>query len=122
MVIPAALAATPPAPPVILSPSLPLPHATTTEKTPTLVISQASAASRVATYSATRLTFRAEVIEPLQPTDLFRVVTPVGTFQMSKDDFYVFFDNVAESTSYQTGGLYNYATVPRKAMRFLVDE
>jgi hypothetical protein len=40
--------------------------------------------TRPATYEFRRLGFKADVIEPLRDRDSFRVVTPVGTFQMTK--------------------------------------
>ena len=74
----------------------------------------------VARYRFTRLAFKAAVIEPLLPSDEFRVDTPVGSFQMSKHDFYGVFANVAASSSYQESGLYRYASVPEKALRFMI--
>jgi len=44
--------------------------------------------SRPVTYEFSRLGFKADVIEPLRDRDSFRVVTPVGTFQMTKAEFY----------------------------------
>ncbi len=78
------------------------------------------ARSRVA-YRYSRLTFHRDSIEPLEPDELFRVETPVGAFEMSKADFYETFPGVVRSRSYAINGHYNYATVPRKAERFLVD-
>ena len=100
----------------------PSPQAGGVPATPMPTATPTAAASPAVTYSATRLTFIAAKIEPLQPEDLFRVVTPEGTFQMSKDDFYVVFDNVAESDSYVQSGLYHYPTVPRKALPFRLDD
>lgn len=71
-------------------------------------------------YSFSRLGFRADVIEALGPDDVFRISTPVGTFQMSKSEFYRTFDNVVRSRSYRERGLYHYPTVPEKALKFLV--
>lgn len=71
-----------------------------------------------ATYSFSRLCFRREVIEPLGANDPFRVVTPVGTFQMTKAEFYREFGNVVESRSYSEDGLYHYPKLPAKAEQF----
>ena len=71
-------------------------------------------------YTHYRLCFRADVIEPLRSQDRFRILTGVGIFEMSKQDFLTVFDNVVASTSYTREGLYHYPTVPKKAMRFLV--
>jgi hypothetical protein len=73
-----------------------------------------------ARYPFTRLCFKADLIEPLSPTDEFRVDTPIGSFQMSKQEFYDIFANVAASSSYRDAGLYHYTKVPEKALRFLV--
>jgi hypothetical protein len=71
-------------------------------------------------YSSTRLSFRAAVIEPLRPDDEFTVVTPHGTFRMTKAEFYDTFANVVASRSYREQGSYNYETTPQKAMQYLV--
>jgi hypothetical protein len=73
-----------------------------------------------ARYSATRLLFRASVIEPLNWSEMFRVDTPDGSFQMSKSDFYWEFSNVVASYSYSENGIYHYPEVPAKAMKYLV--
>lgn len=69
-------------------------------------------------YSATRLTFRRDVIEPLRASDAFRIVTPHGTFEMTRAEFYDEFANVAASRSYRDTGVYHYRTVPHRAERF----
>jgi hypothetical protein len=74
-----------------------------------------------ATYSFSRLGFRADVIEPLEARDHFRIDTPDGSFQMSKADFRRVFANVVASNSYQDGGLYHYPTPPSKALQFMVN-
>jgi len=71
-----------------------------------------------ATYEFSRLCFKADVIEPLEMDDRFCIVTKVGTFVMSKRDFYETFSNVVKSKSYMQGGIYHYPTVPRKALKF----
>lgn len=72
-------------------------------------------------YSHHRLCFRADLIEPLELQERFRVITSVGIFEMSKLEFLTVFDNVIASRSYSCNGLYHYPTVPKKAMPFLVD-
>ena len=73
----------------------------------------------VVEYRATRLHFRGEFIEPLGLDDAFRIVTPVGTFEMTKRDFYEVFANVTASVSYRTGSKhYHYPSMPSKAIRF----
>jgi hypothetical protein len=72
------------------------------------------------TYTFTRLCFKRGIIEPLGWLDEFRVITPVGTFQMSKEQFYEVFANVVKSRSYQQDGIYHYPTVPEKAQQFLL--
>jgi hypothetical protein len=72
----------------------------------------------VVTYSASRLTFKRDVIEQLEDHERFRVVTPHGTFEMTREDFRREFDNVARSASYREARVYNYSVVPRKALRF----
>ena len=52
-------------------------------------------------YKATRLLFRAEVIESLADNDFFSVHTPEGTFSMTKVDFYRVFSNVVKTKSYR---------------------
>jgi hypothetical protein len=74
----------------------------------------------VATYEFYRLCFRAEVIEPLDLDDRFCVVTPEGTFAMSKREFYETFPNVVESQNYRLKKIYHYPTTPQKAMRFKI--
>lgn len=73
------------------------------------------------TYKATRLLFRASVIEPLLPDEAFRIVTPDGTFQMTKAEFYRDFANVVASASYRENGIYHSASVPKKAFQYRVE-
>jgi hypothetical protein len=82
-------------------------------------VANASVAS-ANTYEARRLTFRAEVIEALRDDESFRVVTPAGTFEMTKAAFYRSFPNVVASRSYIDAGLYHYPTIPAKALPFLL--
>lgn len=72
----------------------------------------------VVEYAATRLSFRRDVIEPLGESDMFRVVTSQGTFQMTRAEFDDVFANVVASRSYRESGLYHYPAVPRRAERF----
>src|SRR5262249_46286006 len=71
-------------------------------------------------YEFSRLCFKADIIEPLSDQESFRVITPGGTFQMTKADFYRDFANVVKSRSYREGGIYHYPTVPQKALRYRV--
>ena len=71
-------------------------------------------------YRATRLTFRADAIEPLADSDAFRVVTPEGNYQMTKAEFYEVFANVVSSDSYRYRRIYNYSVTPAKAAHFLI--
>lgn len=70
-------------------------------------------------YEATRLLFRARVIEELNDSEMFHVHTPQGTFSMTKADFYRVFSNVVETKSYKERGIYHYPTIPSKALQFL---
>ena len=69
-------------------------------------------------YKAPRLRFVAKHIEPLRPTDLFEIVTPHGTFRMTKAQFYDDFSNVVATASYQEAGYYHYASVPERAWKY----
>jgi hypothetical protein len=71
-------------------------------------------------YTASRLSFKADLIEPLAPHGRFRIVTPSGTFEMSKAEFYSAFPNVVKSRSYKEGRLYHYPTLPSAVLRFRV--
>lgn len=71
-------------------------------------------------YRATRLLFKASIIEPLSDNDLFAIHTPEGVFQMTKADFYRVFNNVVTTMSYKERGIYHYWKTPQKAMQFLV--
>jgi hypothetical protein len=75
-----------------------------------------------ARYSFSRLCFKSDVIEQLEPADHFRVDTPDGSFQMSKEEFYRDFANVIESKSYREGGVYHYPAPPQHTLKFLVLE
>ncbi len=73
-----------------------------------------------ARYESTRLLFKAAVIEPLADDDIFHIVTPQGTFAMTKRTFRTDFRNVAESASYRAGGTYSYSTTPQRALQYLL--
>ena len=73
-----------------------------------------------ASYVYSRLCFKADVIERLQPNDRFRIITPAGTFEMSKADFYRDFANVVETMSYRVRGLYHMSPTPQKAIKYLL--
>lgn len=74
------------------------------------------------TYNYSRLCFKADKIERLQPDEAFRVITPVGTFQMTKAQFYITFPKVVISNSYTQSGLYHFPTVPQRALPFKLPE
>jgi hypothetical protein len=72
-----------------------------------------------AIYESTRFCFKREPIERLAPQEHFRMITPVGVFEMSKADFYREFSNVVASESYKKG-VYHYPQLPSKAESFRV--
>lgn len=72
------------------------------------------------TYQFSRLCFKADLIEPLKLDQAFCVVTPVGTFVMTKREFYENFPNVLSSQSYRVRKIYHYPTLPQKALPFKV--
>lgn len=74
---------------------------------------------KIPSYEFSRLGFKADVIEPLGKKDRFRIITPEGTFEMTKADFYRDFANVVSSASYRDRGLYHYPRTPKKALRYL---
>ena len=93
----------------------------TSTSTPVVpAVREADLGAPVVVYEASRLLFKASVIEPLSATQRFRVVTPVGAFELSKADFQRAFPNVVISKSYREHGVYHYPTVPRAAMEFMV--
>jgi hypothetical protein len=73
-------------------------------------------------YRATRLLFKANVIEPLTEDQTFRIETPEGTYEMSKAQFYTTFSHVAESGTYKSTGVYSYNRTPEKARQYLVSK
>jgi 8-oxo-dGTP pyrophosphatase MutT (NUDIX family) len=83
------------------------------------VQADAEKGAAVVSYRANRLLFKAAVVEPLGSSDRFEIVTPHGTFEMSKADFYRAFPNVVQSRSYQEVGVYHYPKLPSAALEFL---
>lgn len=71
-----------------------------------------------ASYNFSRLCFRRDVIESIGPNETFRVITPIGTFQMTKTQFRRDFPNVVASKSYREGGIYHYPKPPLRAERY----
>lgn len=84
------------------------------------VVSAAEVERCVASYEYSRLCFKADVIEPLAMDDKFAVVTKVGTFVLTKRDFYEAFPGVVASKNYRLNGLYHFPKPPRRALQFLV--
>jgi hypothetical protein len=97
-----------------------------TNRPPKLCVSDRSpttppSGSSVIFYQYSRLCFKANIIEPLRDDEIFRVVTPVGTFELTKGQFYAAFPNVVRSASYRDRGIYHFPSVPRVAERFRID-
>jgi hypothetical protein len=77
---------------------------------------------KVVSYSASRLLFKADVIERLKDSERFRVVTPEASYEMSKADFVRAFPKVRETKSYRESRIYHYRKPPAAAAKFLVKE
>lgn len=73
-----------------------------------------------ASYSAPRLRFYADIIEPLPMGAIFEIISPDATWQMTKADFYRVFPNVVTSKSYTNARYYHYPKPPEKAEQFRV--
>lgn len=73
-------------------------------------------------YSCSRLTFKACIIEPLKDNDVFCIRTPIGSFQMTKGDFYKSFPNVTQTKSYREQGVYSYTKAPQKSFKYLLEQ
>lgn len=71
-------------------------------------------------YERTRLYFDADLIEPLNWDDVIRIITPEGTFRMTKRQFYDTFSNVVKTMSYRRRKHYHYPKTPEKALQFLL--
>jgi hypothetical protein len=76
---------------------------------------------RVVSYSASRLLFKADIIEPLRDEDKFRVTTPAGTYEMSKADFFRVFAHVPLTKSWRRDRIYHYPRPPAAAAQFLIN-
>jgi hypothetical protein len=74
----------------------------------------------IPSYSATRLLFDANVIEPLAMHEVFEVMTSDAAWRMTKADFYRVFPNVVASKSYMKTRCYHYPKPPEKAEQFRV--
>jgi|TARA_B110000116_G_scaffold191722_1_gene166711 hypothetical protein len=72
-------------------------------------------------YSATRLTFKKDLIEQLNDGDYIKihVIQDNATYKMTKREFYQTFYNVVNSKSYKEIGSYNYPTTPNQALKYL---
>ena len=72
-------------------------------------------------YSATRLTFKRDLIEPLNDEDYFivHVSNDDSSYKMTKREFYETFNNVIKTSSYKKLGNYNYVKTPEKAFKYL---
>jgi hypothetical protein len=71
-------------------------------------------------YEYSRLCFKRDQIEQLGINERFRVLSPVGTFEMTRGNFERVFANVARSQSYRLHGIYHYPVAPAKADPFRV--
>lgn len=71
-------------------------------------------------YKHSRLCFKAHIIESLAVNQSFRIESNVGTFVMTKRQFYSAFPNVVASRSYRERGIYHYPRPPAKAEQFRV--
>jgi hypothetical protein len=73
-------------------------------------------------YSAKNFTVYRSVIEGLGPTERFRMDTPGGSFELSRQDFEASFPNIARSPSFERGRYVISGRPPAAADRFLVPE
>jgi hypothetical protein len=71
-------------------------------------------------YSAPRLRFYADIIEPLAMSAVIEIVSPDATWRMTKADFYRVSPNVVASKSYVQAHYYHYPKPPEKAEQFRV--
>ena len=93
-----------------------------TEQSQAIPIAVATQDAPAVTYNFSRLCFKANQIEPLNDDQVFRVVTPVGTFQMTKAEFHRAFPKVVASKSYAENGIYHYPAVPKSALPYKLPE
>lgn len=69
--------------------------------------------------SKNRLTFKRSVIDALDDDGFYiNRIENLGTFEISKKDFYKYFDNVVKSASWEKG-LYHYPTFPKWAEKWM---
>ena len=96
----------------------------TQEQTPANVISALATelSKPTVVYEYKRFCFKASKIEPLQDDQAFKVVTPNGSFQMTKAEFYRAFPKVVISKSYSESGLYHYPSLPKSILPYKVTE
>jgi hypothetical protein len=59
-----------------------------------------------ASYSASRLRFYADIIEPLATSDVFEIISPFATWRMTKAEFQRVFKNVVASNRRIPGTVY----------------
>jgi len=72
-------------------------------------------------YQSTRLTFKRDLIKPLNLNDSIQItVFGEAIYKMTKKDFYETFSNVVATKSYNKIGSYNYKKTPSKAHKFIV--
>lgn len=64
-------------------------------------------------YRASRLAFKPDVIEALKDDEVFRIITPVGTFALTKADVYRVFPKMVLTRSYREAGVYHTPFLPR---------
>jgi hypothetical protein len=74
----------------------------------------------IISYTATRLTFKRDRIEPLGTDEQFEVVTPMGVYRFTKRAFYSEFGNITRSVSYREKGSYHGRHLHLKAQMFRV--
>jgi len=74
----------------------------------------------VAHYRSARLTFKADVIEPLETDMRFRIDTPAASYVMTKREFYETFPRIPLSRSYREARVYSFPTPPERASRFRI--
>lgn len=74
----------------------------------------------VAQWAGDKLVFYRHRIDPLRPSDQFRIeIHGVGSFQITKADFQRIFNNVVMSAQYRSQGIYTYDAVPDEARAFI---
>jgi hypothetical protein len=66
------------------------------------------------------LTFKADVIEPLEMDTAFQIDTPDGSYVMTKRQFYEVFPRIPMSRSYRESRVYSFPSPPDRAVRFRI--